>query len=88
MAIPDPTPAEIVYAWEVPVRDAGEEGIDIVETPSGAVFMRMVSNGGVMMMTPTNAENLQRLGGDLIAAAHLADSRARQRARRWIAGSN
>lgn len=84
--IPDPTPWDIAYALEVPVNST--EGIDVVWTPNGAVFMRIVAGGEVKMMNPTDAEHLRSLGADLTEAAARLELRIKDRVAKRIAGQN
>lgn len=59
---------------------AEPEGIDVVETPDGQVWLRFVSGGRVCGMNPCGPDDLTRIGTDLIAVAEIARQRGFKRA--------
>lgn len=54
-------------------------GLDVVETQEGIVWLRLVSDGQVMGMNPVQPDDLTRIGRDLIEAAEVARQHAFKR---------
>lgn len=54
-------------------------GLDVVETQEGIVWLRLISDNHVCGMNPVQPDDLTRIGHDLIQAAEVARQRVFKR---------